>query len=114
MAYIQIEYTEYKCRYNMPDFCEQCLTSYAADVGCKYFYDGKNASDSYLPFGDCHNVESLKKYKGLTTKHYEAEEFEDNYNSHLNCMILKTSKRKYYCDKVVIDSVTIYQTDRKE
>ena len=114
MAYIQIEYTEYRCRYNMPDFCEQCLTSYAADVGCKYCDDDRKNIHSYLSFGDCRNVESTKKYKGLSVKHYEAEESEDSYYPHLNCMILKTAKKEYLCDKVVIDGVTVYPLNKKE
>ena len=119
MAYIQIEYTEPSCKYNLSDFCGQCLSPAAEDLGCEYFRAEKmpeNTSEKtiWIPFGDCYNVEYKKKHKGFNVKHYEAEEVINDYSSIREYMILETRKARYFCDKVVIDGVTIYPADMEE
>lgn len=109
MAYFQIEYIEPYCKYAMDEFCTQCCTNCAEDLGCKLFNDGRRDSKpDYLHFGDCENVIYETAYKGFSAKNYETKEFIDIYNPRLNCMILKTESGEYHCSKVILDGICIY------
>ena len=44
----------------------------------------------------------------MNIKNYELEEFQDTYNLHLNCMMLKTRNKIYECEKVILDGKCIY------
>jgi hypothetical protein len=118
MAYIQIEYEEGYCSKGMSkEYCMQCNTEAASDLGCKYFDNGEEKNHQgvrVIPYGDCIHALTRKKYKGMSVKNYEIEETEDTYNKLDNCMELTTRGKTYYCSKVVLDGVLIYQKDSEE
>lgn len=111
MAEIQIVYSEWKCKYGLPEFNTQCITEAGGDTDC-FGYDG---GDRYIdggiriiPFGNCVNAERIYRFKGISTKSYEMEPLEDTFNMHLNCMVVTIRGKRYYCDKVKIDGKVIY------
>lgn len=113
MAEIQIEYSEGYCELQYSHFgckdnyCMQCHTGAASDLGCDGYDEGEYDADT-IPFGDCIHAKFRTKYKGMSVKRYEIEPFEDDYNPHLNCMILSTGRKDYYCDKIILDGKCIY------
>lgn len=109
MAEIQMVYREGSCAFDCvaTDYCAQCHTQCACDLGCKFFNDGEHLPN-HIPFGDCIHASFKTKYKGVTVKNYEIEEFEDPHNPHLNCMLVKLGRRVYECEKVSLDGKCIY------
>lgn len=107
MAEIQIVYREGYCEYFGTDYCVQCHTACAGDMGCRMFDEGEH-EENEIPFGDCTHAKFKSIYKGMTVKSYELEEFEDPINIHLNCMVLTVRNKSYYCDKVILDGKCIY------
>ena len=110
MAEIEIVYREPYCECMGGDFNTQCYTHAAKDLGCKMFNEGKHEKN-VIPFGDCVHAAFKYKYKGMSIKNYELEEFIDDYNPHLNCMMLKTRNDWYECEKVVLNGKVIYGED---
>ena len=117
MAEIKMKYKEYYCDFADMKLCEffyDCLTQDAQDLGCRYFNDGK-MGENVIPFGDCVNAKYRYKYKGISVKNYEVEEFEDVYNPHLNCAIVTTRSAIYdNCVKVEIDGECIYNSESED
>ena len=114
MAEIKIKQKEYYCIYYSDKFCTQCLTECGEDVGCSYYFDGKT-EPNVIPFGDCVYADYKYKYRGLSVKNYEVEEYEDDYNPHLNCAIVKTRNAVYdNCVKVEIDGECVYNAESEE
>ena len=107
MAEIQIIYREGYCEMMCGNFCTQCYTQWASDLGCNMFNEGKHEED-VIPFGDCIHAKFKYIYKGMNVKNYELEEFQDIYNSHLDCMTLETRNKIYECEKVILDGKCIY------
>lgn len=107
MAEIQIIYRKEYCKMRGSDFCTQCYTACASDLGCNMFNEGKQEKN-VIPFGDCIYAGFKYIYKGMNVKNYELEEFQDPYNPHLNCMMLETRNKSYECEKVIIDGKCIY------
>ena len=114
MAEIKIKQKEYYCEKASDKFCTQCLTEYAMDVGCKHY--GEIYTERHIiPFGDCIYADYKYKYRGLSVKNYEVEEFKDNYNPHLDCAIVKTRNAVYdNCVKVEIDGECVYNAESEE
>lgn len=102
MADFQIEYKEGYCGLDY-EYCGQCHTCVADHMGCKGYkgYDGKG-------YGECEFALFNIKYKGMTVKKYEMEEYSDGYNPMLDCMLLTTRSGRYECRKVILDGVCIY------
>ena len=107
MAEIQIIYREEYCEMMNSNHCTQCHTACASDLGCNMFNEGKHEKN-VIPFGDCIYAKFKDIYKGMNIKNYELEEFQDTYNLHLNCMMLKTRNKIYECEKVILDGKCIY------
>ena len=110
MAEIEIIYREGYCECMGGDYDTQCHTQCAEDLGCKMFNEGKHEKN-VIPFGDCVHAVFKYKYKGMSIKNYELEELIDDYNPHLNCMMLKTRNDWYECEKVVLNGKVIYGGD---
>lgn len=112
MAEIQIVYRgNWHCELNGKDYCMQCHTSCAEDLGCRMFNDGgKTEKDgrTIIPFGDCIYAKYDYKYKGWTGKRYEMEECRDPYNPHLDSMTVKLGNQMYDCVKVILDGKVIF------
>lgn len=109
MANIQIIFREGYCDTYDGEYCCQCHTGAAGDLGCSRFSNGKREPNK-LPFGNCVHAKFRMIYKGVTTKNYTIEPFEDTYNLHLNCMLVTVGKKVYECEKVSIDGECIYNT----
>lgn len=112
MANIQMIYREGYCDSSwcgQEKYCAQCHTYAAEDLGCQMFDEGKH-EPNVVPFGDCTYAKFRRIYKGVTTKNYTIEPFEDTYNLHLNCMLVTVGKKVYECEKVSIDGECIYNT----
>ena len=107
MAEIQIVYREGYCDCNEAVYNTQCHTMAGEDLGCRMFDNGE-VDCNVVPFGDCAHAKFRYIYKGLSVKNYELEELDDPYNPHLNCMVLKTRSKRYYCEKVILDGECIY------
>lgn len=115
MAEIQIVYREGYCDCEGADYCTQCHTQCAGNLGCRMFNGGKQ-EDTFkngqrvirIPFGDCIYAKFKYIYKGMSVKNYELQELDDPYNPHLNCMTLETRNRIYCCEKVILDGKCIY------
>jgi hypothetical protein len=110
MADIEIIYSEGYCECMGGDYCMQCHTQVAEDLGCKMFNEGKHEKN-VIPFGDCIHANFKYIYKGMSIKNYELEALDDPYNPHLNCMMLKTRNDWYQCEKVVLNGKVIYGED---
>lgn len=110
MAEIEIIYREGYCECMGGDYCAQCHTQCAEDLGCKMFNEGKHEKN-VIPFGDCVHANFKYVYKGASVKKYEIEKFEDDYNPHLNCMFVTLGKTMYECEKVVLNGKVIYGED---
>lgn len=110
MADIEIIYREGYCELMGNDYCMQCHTQCAGDLGCRMFNEGKHEKN-VIPFGDCIYAVFENKYKGMSIKNYALEEVKDPYNPHLNCMMLKTRNNLYQCEKVVLNGKIIYGED---
>lgn len=113
MAEIQIVYwADGWCDYNRPDYCMQCHTMAAEDMGCKYFIpDGPTVTEDgkkIIPFGDCARANIKYNRKGWSGKNYEMEEFSDPYNPHLDYMQVTLGRTTYDCVKVILDGKCIY------
>lgn len=113
MADIQIVYIANGwCDYNCSDYCMQCHTGAAEDLGCKYFIPAdagiSENGKRVIPFGDCSRANIKYNFKGWTGKNYEMEEFSDPYNPHLDYMQVTLGKKTYDCVKVVLDGKCIY------
>lgn len=115
MADLQFIYREgycdlYRCYREVKDcYSEQCHTSCAEDAGCRYYCDGKKEDEPYvIPFGDCIHAMFKTRYKGVSAKNYEIEEFEDDYNEHLNCALVTIGKHVYECEKVILNGEPVY------
>lgn len=112
MAEIQMVYREGYCDYTRGEYCIQCHTACAHDSGCRYYYEGVTENDAngvlLIPFGDCLRAKFMYKYKGWIGKRYDIEELSDQYNPHLDCMIVRIGGRRYECVKVVLDGKCIY------
>jgi hypothetical protein len=104
MANIQMEYRVYSCELDQENFCEQCLTDAASDMGCFGFCDG---NDNRIGSGSCIHANIRTAYKGITTKKYEAEVIYDPYEPD-EYMSVKIGGKYYECDKVILDGVQIY------
>lgn len=113
MADIQMEYRSYTCNMCCEEFCEQCSTEFASDLGCLYFCDGKNHEDNRIPYGDCIHAQMKNIYNGISTKNYEIEEVFDTYSCD-NYMLVKIRNKYYECDKVILDGVQIFPELPKE
>lgn len=107
MADIEIVYREYSCDYNPGEFCTQCLTCCAGDMGCRYFYEGDHKANE-IPFGNCEHYDTKYKYKGWSGKRYEIEECNDPYNPHLDGMLVTLGNHEYDCVKVILNGKCIY------
>ena len=118
MAEIKIEYRKGYCDLNSDNYCEQCQTMWAKDVGCPMFNDGgERLSENgrrVIPFGDCVHAKFDYLWKGLSVKNYDIHEHKDDYNLHLNCMIVETRYDYYECEKVELDGVVIYDNTNEE
>lgn len=115
MAEIQIVYRQGYCDCYNTNYCAECHTQDAINLGCRMFNDGKQESTIenghliiHIPFGDCKYAKFKYIYKGMSLKNYELEELDDYFNPHLNCMILETRNSIYYCEKVILDGKCIY------
>lgn len=118
MAEIQMIYREGYCdlRYVNPivadgNYCEQCHTCSGEDLGCPEFNDGRRPGEIRIPFGDCKNAKFETRYKGVTVKNYEIEPFIDDYNRHLDCMLVTIGKKQYECTKVILNGECIYSLE---
>lgn len=113
MADIQIVYwAEDYCDFNIGNYCMQCHTVNAEDLGCKYFIpdDAGTAENGrkIIPFGNCERAKVKYKLKGWSGKNYEMEEFTDPYNPHLDYMQVTLGRKTYDCVKVILDGKCIY------
>lgn len=116
MANIEMVYREGYCELGdlkETDYSKQCHTCVASDAGCPCFNDGQTDS-RVVPFGDCIHAKFDTKYKGMARKRYDIWKHEDDYNPHLNCMVVSTGKREYDCSKVIVDGKVIYDEDKEE
>ena len=119
MADIQIVYRDGYCEIAecncdvIGNYCTQCHTQAAEDLGCKYYDEGSHDAN-VIPFGDCIHALFRRKYKGIVAKKYDIEPFEDNYNMHLNCMAVTAGRKTYYCDKVILNGKCIYNNIRED
>ena len=112
MANIQMIYRKGYCDAswcNQEEYCAVCHTSGAGTLGCQTFDEGKHEPNEH-PFGNCIYAKFRMIYKGVTTKNYIIEPFEDIYNMHLNCMLVTVGKKVYECEKVILDGQCIYNT----
>lgn len=107
MAEIEIIYRKGYCECMGGDYCTQCHTQCAGDLGCTMYNEGEH-EENVIPFGDCIFAKFKRIYKGITIKNYELEEVIDYYNPHLNCMILRTKNAVYECEKVILNGKVIY------
>lgn len=107
MAEIEIVYREGYCEYKQSDYCTQCHTQCAEDLGCRCFNE-EEERPNVIPFGDCKHAKFKYAYKGASVKNYEIEEFEDAYNPHLNCMLVTLGKTMYECEKVILNKEVLY------
>ena len=108
MADIEIIYREGYCEMmKSDDFCEQCHTDMASNTECSMFNEGKQEKN-VIPSGDCIYAKFKYIHKWMGVKNYELEEFQDSFNPHLNCMMLKTRNKIYECEKVILDRKCIY------
>ena len=107
MADIQMEYREYVCLLDQSCFGMQCFTDTASDLGCRSFCDSRTREKHRIPYGNCIHAEIRTKYKGCSTKSYEAETVFDPYAADEYMQV--TIKGKVYdCDKVILDGAQIY------
>ena len=122
MAEIQIKYKKHYCNhpfYDGQNFCRECTTCWADNVGCRYF-DSGITDDGVIPFGNCTHTNYRYIYTGFTAKEYEVTTFEDCYNPHLNCAIVKVKSGKNKitkydnCCKVIIDGECVYLNEEEE
>ncbi len=107
MAEIEIVYREGYCELDGGEYCMQCHTQAAEDLGCTMFNEGKHEKN-VISFGDCIHAMFKYKYKGMSIKNYELKEDNDPYNPHLDCMMLKTKNCLYQCEKVVLNGKVVY------
>lgn len=98
-----------RCTCGCDEYNMQCHTVAGEDVDCQCFCH-PNHKPNEIPFGDCIHAVFQYCYKGLTTKTYEMEPFEDPYNWHLNCMMVTVRGRTYDCEKVILNGECIYNT----
>lgn len=111
MADIQIVYRVGYCVCDRKDYCVQCHTCVADDLGCEYYCPDPDTDENgrkVIPFGDCNRAMFKYIYKGWTGKRYEIEESRDDYNPHLDCMIVTLGQYEYECVKVVLDGKCIF------
>ena len=111
MAEIQIVYREGYCDYNCSKFCGQCYTGAAEDNGCKYYHGGcaiEVNGQKVIPYGDCTRARFRYIHKGGCWKNYEMEEVTDEYNPHLDSMLVTLGRTTYDCVKVKLDGKVIY------
>ena len=107
MANIEIKYREGYCEMGCSEYNTQCHTQYAEDMGCSFFNEGKHEKN-VVPFGDCVYAKFDYGYKGMTVKNYDMRVCDDNYNPHLNCMIVETARKSYQCEKVILNGKCVY------
>lgn len=112
MAEIEIVYREGHCVYNGKEYCDQCHTCTAEDMGCEYFHQEKKPN--VIPFGDCDRARFDYIYKGWAGKHYEMEEFRDPYNPQLDCMVVTMGRKAYDCVKVTLNGKCIFNVYDEE
>lgn len=112
MADIEIVYRRGYCEYNLPDYCGQCHTCCADDLGCMCFCSEVNEPCenvlAVIPFGDCARARFDYIIKGWTGKRYEMEECRDPYNPHLDSMLVTLGNREYDCVKVTLNGKEIF------
>ena len=119
MATIQMKYREGYCDIAYTHGCyysEQCHTAVAEDSGCRYFNDGsytKKDGTKVIGYGPCIHAYFKTIYKGVSGKNYEMEEYTNDYNPWLNCMIVTIGKREYECTEVILDGKQIYGGEEK-
>lgn len=109
MAEIDIVYRKGYCEYKQADYCTQCHTQCAEDLGCRCFSEGER-KQNVIPFGDCEHAKFKYGYKGSFVKNYEIEEIEDDYNPHLSCALVKLGSRMYECERVILNGKVLYNT----
>lgn len=116
MAEIEIIYRSSRyCWMDKADYCMQCHTAAAKDLGCRAFRaeaKGKTSENSIgtIPFGNCIYAKFRHSRKGWAGKRYEiGEPEEDPYNWHLNTIPVVLGNTLYeYCVKVTLNGKVIY------
>lgn len=117
MAEIQIVYREGYCDcpylHGYDHYTDQCQTDCAEDKGCEGYDSGKHEGN-VIPFRNCIHAMWRTKYKGASVKNYQIEKYEDDYNPHMNCMIVTIGNTNYACTKVKLDGECIYDGEAED
>lgn len=110
MACIEIIYESSSfCSAYESDYCMQCHTNAAQDLGCPCYWNG-STDDKANKIGECKHAEIRYTRLGWVGKRYEiGEPEEDYYNLHLNCVAVRLGNKWYErCVKVVLNGKIIF------
>lgn len=105
MADLEITIRRGSCSLKLCEYCNQCHTQWAEELGCRYFAPIRDNDERVIPFGDCIHASYTYTQKGISTKNYQVEPFEAYFDEWAEVTI---GRKKYECIKVKIDGKTVF------
>lgn len=106
MADLEITIRRGSCSLKSWQYCSQCHTQWAGELGCLHFDPIGDDGKRVIPFGDCIHASYTYIEKGISTNNYQVEPFEGEYFD--KWAEVTIGRKKYECIEVKIDGKTVF------